>query len=218
MKPKNEITVCFQSRLESERVPRKMVEPFAGTTLYDLALARLELVDAQRKFVSCRGKELMEKAGKFDLPVYERTKVSALEEEDIAVMFEWADEHLQTEWVVWFNPCLPLLKVETINDFVTAFRKSEADAMLAAVETKNFFFEEDGQPVMESGGEALNTKTAPLLYRAAHAIYATRRDDIRAGKLFGETPVLWPMRDDEQLIDIDWPWQFKMAEVYFQSC
>jgi len=26
------------------------------------------------------------------------------------------------------------------------------------------------------------------------------------------------MRDDEQLIDVDWPWQFKMAEVYFQSC
>ena len=51
MKDKNQITVCFQSRLESERVPRKMLEPFAGTTLFDLALARLELIDAGRKFV-----------------------------------------------------------------------------------------------------------------------------------------------------------------------
>jgi len=216
MKDKNQITVCFQSRLESERVPRKMLEPFAGTTLFDLALARLELIDAGRKFVSCRGRELIGRAAKYGLPVYERTEASALEEEDIAVMFEWADEFLQTEWVVWFNPCLPMLKVSAVNDFVTAFRKSEADCMLAAVETKNYFFEPDGR-ALTTGSEALNTKTAPLLYRAAHAIYATRADDIRAGKLFGQTPGLWAMQDDEQLIDIDWPWQFKMAETYFAA-
>ena len=217
MKCEHEITVCFQSRLESERVPRKMLEPFAGTTLFDLALARLELVDASRKFVSCRGPELLAKAARYDLEVFERTEASALEEEDVAVMFEWADEYLKTEWVVWFNPCLPLLKVETINNFITNFREAATDAMLAAVETKNYFFEKDGSPVA-AGSESLNTKTAPVLYRAAHAIYATRREDIRQGKLFGQPPVLWPMRDDEQLIDVDWPWQFKMAEVYFQSC
>lgn len=216
MKDEKQISVCFQSRLESERVPRKMLEPFAGTTLFDLALARLELIDADRKFVSCRGPELIGKAAKYGLEVFERTEASALEEEDLAVMFEWCDEFVQTDWIVWFNPCLPLLKVSAVNDFITAFRESEADCMLAAVETKNYFFEPDGRALGEVS-ESLNTKTAPLLYRAAHAIYATRTDHVRAGKLFGSPPELWAMPDDEQLIDIDWPWQFRMAETYFAA-
>ena len=216
MKHKDDITVCFQSRLESERIPNKMLEPFAGTTLFDLALARLEMVDAPNKFVSCRGWELEQRASKFSLPIFERSEQSALEEECLATMFEWCREYVQTEWVAWFNPCLPMLKVTAINDFLTDFMACEDDGMLAAVETKNYFFEESGEPVA-AGSETLNTKTAPILYRAAHAIYATRTEDIKAGRLFRVPPKLWPMRDDEQLIDIDWPWQFRMAEVYFAA-
>ena len=138
----------------------------------------------------------MRRASKFDLEIYERTETSATEEDDLSVMFEWADEFVKTDWVIWFNPCLPLLKVPTINEFIRHLLETDADCMLAAVETKNYFFDPNGKPVA-GDSETLNTKTAPILYRAAHAIYATKTEDIRNGRLFGCSPALWPMADDE---------------------
>ena len=41
MKNINEIAFLVQSRLNSERVPRKMIKDFAGTTLSDLILEKL---------------------------------------------------------------------------------------------------------------------------------------------------------------------------------
>ena len=41
MKNKQDICVIIQARLESERVPKKMVRPFAGTTLVDILLDKL---------------------------------------------------------------------------------------------------------------------------------------------------------------------------------
>ncbi len=43
MKDINDIFVIVQARLSSERVPGKMLKPFAGTTLMDIIFKKLEL-------------------------------------------------------------------------------------------------------------------------------------------------------------------------------
>ena len=42
MKNINDICVIIQARLSSERVPGKMLKPFAGTTLMDILFKKLE--------------------------------------------------------------------------------------------------------------------------------------------------------------------------------
>ena len=41
MKNKEEVAVLVQARLSSERCPRKMIRPFAGTTLTDICIEKL---------------------------------------------------------------------------------------------------------------------------------------------------------------------------------
>ena len=41
MKDLNDVCVIVQARLSSQRCPRKMVKPFAGTTLTDICLEKL---------------------------------------------------------------------------------------------------------------------------------------------------------------------------------
>ena len=42
MKKIEDILFIVQARLESERVPRKMVKPFAGTTLLDILIDKIK--------------------------------------------------------------------------------------------------------------------------------------------------------------------------------
>ena len=41
MKPLDSIAIVIQARLNSQRVPKKMIRPFAGTTLFDLVLDKV---------------------------------------------------------------------------------------------------------------------------------------------------------------------------------
>ena len=41
MKNKENVAVVIQARLGSQRVPRKMIKPFAGTTLTDIAIRKV---------------------------------------------------------------------------------------------------------------------------------------------------------------------------------
>ena len=42
MKPLDSIAIVVQARLNSQRVPQKMIRPFYGTTLYDLVLEKIK--------------------------------------------------------------------------------------------------------------------------------------------------------------------------------
>ena len=43
MKKASEVAVLVQARLSSERCPRKMVRPFAGTTITDITLSHIHI-------------------------------------------------------------------------------------------------------------------------------------------------------------------------------
>ncbi len=42
MKPLDSIAIIVQARLNSQRVPQKMIRPFAGTTLFDIVLDKVK--------------------------------------------------------------------------------------------------------------------------------------------------------------------------------
>ena len=42
MKNLNEILFIVQARVNSERAPKKMIRPFAGTNLFDIALKKIK--------------------------------------------------------------------------------------------------------------------------------------------------------------------------------
>jgi CMP-N-acetylneuraminic acid synthetase len=224
MKDIKNIAVVIQARLGSQRVPQKMIKPFAGTTLTDIAIKKIKkskVIDKTQFYMSVYESELLDISAKHDTNVYLRSEASANSEgTPMTEMYEWWNK-LPHEYCVLINPCVPFLKIETIDNFIQAYADSDSDGMFGVMKKKNYFWRQDGSIVTPLTEDVMNTKTVPFTYEAAHCLYAGRMDKISEGIWMGDFNKpgdieLFPM-EEEECLDIDYLWQFEMCEKLYEA-
>lgn len=226
MKDINEILFIVQARLSSQRVPRKMIRPFSGTTLTDLCLRKIKdsaIIPLNQFYLCAYEPELQDIGRKHGIQVLERTEKSAKSEgTPLTDIYEWYT--LPYKYVVLISACNPLLKVTTIDDFVKTFLEIEPEGLFGVIEKRNFYWTKWGCSMTNfaPGERIMNTKTVEPVYEAAHCLYASRMDLIPKGHFMGKfainDPALYIIRDELESFDIDYEWQFRMGEIlYAQS-
>lgn len=220
---KSNIFVFTQARLASQRLPRKMLLPFGGRTLWDIACEKLAAIDLPRqaKWVSLYESQLEDVAEKYDLSIYQRSWQSAHSDNGVAEIWEICSR-VNFDYYVMFNPCLPMLSVETIQSFLDAFLASESESLFGVVPVRDYFWDvSSGELVFPRGATMLNTKEAPPLYKAAHALYAGRVQDICNNVQLGDfskgNPALYVMNNKIELLDVDDAEDFKIAEAVWKA-
>ena len=128
MKRIEDVCVVVQARLGSERVPGKMLRDFAGTTLVDLLLTKLQkskVIPSENIYCSLYEEELKDVARKYNVNIFNRSEESANSEGDpLTEIYEWHDR-LPYKYVVLISACNPLLTIETIDSFVESFVLSD---------------------------------------------------------------------------------------------
>jgi len=218
---KNLKEVCFivQARLSSQRLPKKMIRPFNGTTLVDLALHKLvsSNIPNTQIYLSANEQELIDIGNKYPINIWKRSYESANVDNNITTLFDWWDK-LPYRYVVMVSACNPFLKIDTIESFVKNYINSNSDGMFSVVEKKNYYWDTDGNMLNKwpDGQDLLNTKAVDVTYEAGHCLYASRLDSIGQGKWVGD----WNCKGDITLFsvnemeafDIDYRWQFSVAE------
>jgi CMP-N-acetylneuraminic acid synthetase len=222
MKRLAQVAFIIQARLGSERLPGKMSRPFAGTTLLDIALEKVRhstVIPRENFYLAVHEKELVDVARRHGVQVFARTLRSA-RGEDLLEVYEWHDQ-LPHDYVVKINACAPFLPVATIDAFVRQYLASPYDGLFGVVEERDYFWNAEGVLVTPwpKDLKIMNTKRVGVTYRAAHCLYAGRRDRIADGEWMGtfqrpNDPALFPMTARDAL-DIDHPWQFEMCEAYY---
>ena len=83
MKKIEDVCILVQARLGSQRVPGKMLRPFAGTTLTDILFKKLKsskVIPKNNIYFSAWEQELKDVAKKHDINVYHRSEQSANED------------------------------------------------------------------------------------------------------------------------------------------
>jgi len=224
MKNINDILFICQARLESERVPRKMVRPFCGTTLIDILIEKLKkssIIPFKNVYLSVHDKELIDIGVKHNVNIFQRSKESALAENSIPLIYEWCDK-LPYKYIVLLNACNPLLTIKTIDDFTNAYMKSDKGGMFGVIAKKQYFWDESGKMISHwpEHQKIMNTKTMNITYEAAHCLYASKMSIIKNGfwmddKLPPE-PELFIIDSELETFDIDYEWQFKLGEKIYQ--
>ena len=67
----------------------------------------------------------------------------------------------------------------------------------------------------------MNTKAVESTYKAAHVLYASRLDLISENKFMGdftkEQGIKLFSMDELECFDIDYEWQFKVAEILYDN-
>lgn len=221
-KDRKEVAIVVQARLGSTRIPEKMIKPFAGTTLVDILLQKLNssyVLDPTQIYLSLYEDQLKDIAVKYPFNIFNRSEKSALSEGNpITEIFEWWDK-LDYEYVIMISACNPLLRIETIENFVKDFINSDKEGSFAVFEKKTYYWDKNKLPITNWGGlPGMNTKLVEPVYEAAHCLYASRMDIIGKGHWVDVNSPwntnLYVMKELEAF-DIDYPWQFDVAEQLY---
>ena len=161
-------------------------------------------------------------ARKRGVEVFYRSYESANNDSNIQTIFEWHDK-LPYKYIVIISGCNPLLKIETIDAFVEKFLSQEEDNLFGVIEKKQYYWNKEGIMITPwpEGQTLMNTKAVEPTYEAAHVLYATPRELIKEGRYMGdfEKPggiKLFPM-DELETFDIDYEWQFNVAELLYKN-
>ena len=120
------------------------------------------------------------------------------------------------------SACNPLLKTNTIDQFIYQYQNSDKEGAISVYESKNYFWDLNGKMLNKwpEGFTSMNTKFVEPTKVAAHCMYGSRVDLIKEGnwvtnKLPYE-PELISMPEIEAF-DIDEPWQFDVAKVLYEK-
>ena len=222
MKKIEDVCILVQARLGSQRVPGKMLRPFAGTTLTDILFKKLKsskVIPKNNIYFSAWEQELKDVAKKHDINVYHRSEQSANEDNSLQLIYEWHDK-LPFKYVILVSACNPLLKIETIDSFVESFVNSDKEGGFAVFEKKTYYWDKDGKSITDwKGATIMNTKVVEPIYEAAHCLYASRLDVVKDGYWMDTKsppqPELFVM-DEFEAFDIDYEWQFKLGEKIWE--
>jgi len=225
MKNISDIAFIVQARLNSQRVPNKMLKPFDGTNLFSIVLDKLltsSIIPSNQVYASIYEPELIDIAVSKEINVFKRSYESANNDSDIAKIFEW-HEKLPFKYVILISACNPLLKVETIDAFVDQFINQEEDNLFGVIEKKQYYWNKEGVMITPwpEGQTLLNTKAVEPTYEAAHILYASPMDLIKEYKYMGDFSKpggvkLFTMNELESF-DIDFEWQFTTAELLYKN-
>jgi len=224
MKNINDICIVVQARLNSQRVPGKMLKPFADTTLTDILfnkLKSLKSIPLKNIYFSAYEEELKEVAKKHNINIFNRSKQSANSEGNpLSEIYEWHDK-LPFKYVILISACNPLLKIKTIDNFIESFIKSDKEGGFAVFEKKTYYWDKENNPITNWGdSRIMNTKFVEPIYEAAHCLYASKTDIIKDGFWMDTNlppkPELFVM-DELEAFDIDYEWQFKIGEQLYEN-
>lgn len=225
MKRFEDIAFIIYARLGSQRVPRKMLRPFANTTLIDLALSQIQcskVIPKENFYLCVHEAELIDIGENRGVQIFRRSEASANEDSHLPTLMEWWDK-LPFTYCVAISPCHPFLRIETIDTFIKMYQESEYDGMFTVVARKNYFWDTDGKlsTPWPEGEDLLNTKAVGITYEGAHCMWAGRLDTIGSGKWMGSfqkphDPALYVIEEEREALDIDYEWQFNLCEAYFK--
>ena len=224
MKNINDILFICQARLESQRVPRKMIRPFCGTTLIDILIKKVKqssMIPFENLYLSVCDDELINIGNKHNVNIFKRSRESALAENSIQLIYEWHDK-LPYKYIILLSACNALLSVQTIDDFVKAYISNDKGGMFGVISKKQYFWDENGKMISSwpLHQKIMNTKTMNITYEAGHCLYASKMDIIKNGYWMDDKlppePELFVMEEMEAF-DIDYEWQFTLGERLYDA-
>ena len=220
MKNIKDIAIIVQARTNSQRIPNKMLRPFANTNLFELILSKLlksKIIPQQNIIASVYESELKKIANNLNINIYSRSYESANNDNSLQKIYEWHDK-LPFKYVIKVNGCSPLLKIETIDKFIQHFIEQKEENLFGVIKTKDYYWNKEGKLVTPwpKDQTLMNTKAVEVTYKAAHVLYASRIDLIKDDRFMGDFQKeggikLYPMNELE-CFDIDYEWQFKVGE------
>ena len=234
---KKDLTCVVQARIANgidygykpgdHRLPNKMILPFAGSNLLEITLKNLlncKEIDPEKIYLVACEDELVDIAKKLGINVYLRTFKSICKNATDEELYQFVWD-LDSTYFMQISPCNPLLRPETIDNAIKKFNNNDYDSLFGVVKRSNYFFDEKSNLVSPFLKDkkliyTLDTKFVGSIYEASHSIYIWKSEkikkDLKRWDFIKNDPYLFEIPIEESF-DIDYKWQFELAEYFFKK-
>jgi CMP-N-acetylneuraminic acid synthetase len=215
------ISVLVNARTRSTRLPRKLVLPFAGSTLVDIVLEKLDRMDFfDHRYFAVAEPELREKA-------IGRTNVQILDRDPDAVAPGYNDHRkvfahyarVESEYIMWLNACHPLLSLDTLRRAVDHVRATRLNSYTSVIPTTDWIFDDAGEPITNTQASMLSTAHSRKFFKVAHAFHVINKAfflrEYQYWTLTRDDPALIEIPEDESY-DVNTAMEFDIAEAAYQ--
>jgi CMP-N-acetylneuraminic acid synthetase len=205
-------------RKQSQRCPNKMLRPFAGTTLVDIALDKLRAFAPDAFFAGYEA-EFADKASAHGVAYVSRSERSVSVDEPITEILSFLRDLPFSHFLI-VNGCLPFLKATTIRAFLDQAIDGGYEPAFGVVRRQNHFIGLDRVPLnFPADMKTINTKAVQPVHEFGHALYFFEKDYFfQHGRYWDWREVrLLEMDDRYELIDIDTEEDFAFAEALWRG-
>lgn len=218
----NTLSILINARLQSTRLPRKLLLPFAGTTLVDIALEKLDKMDfVGHRYFAVAEDELKQRVKRYgNIELLERRPESVKPGYgDHRVIYEHY-ARCDSDYIMWFNPCSPLLSVETVSKVVDYVLSSNHNSYTSVVPTTDWIFDSEGNAVTNRNASVVSTGHSQKFYRVAHAFHVFNKEfflkDYQCWTLKKNDPHLVEIPEEESY-DVNTSLEFEVAEAAYRE-
>lgn len=214
------ISALINARTTSSRLPRKLVLPFAGSTLIDIALDKLDRMDFfSHRYFGVAEAELKDKAIKYE-------KIEVLDRDPDAINPGYNDHRkvfahyaeVKSDYIMWINACHPLISIDTIRRAADQVSATCHNSYTSVVPTTDWLFNSDGEPITNTQASMLSSAHSNVFYRVAHAFHVINKDfflrHYQYWTLTRNDPALIEIPTDESY-DVNDQMEFNIAEAAY---
>lgn len=216
------ISVVTNARLQSTRVSRKLARPFAGTSLIEIALAKLDRMDFfERRYLAVAEQELVDLAEPYqNIEVLRRTEDAVRKGVNPQTVTFAHYLQVPSDYIFVFNPCLPMLTVDTIRKAFDHFQATDFSSYTAVIKTGDWIFDGEGNALTNNDPQNVTTNKNTTFYKGAHAFHIVNK------QFFATRGYHWTFsRNDPSLIeipeaeaaDVDTEMEFALAELLYMK-
>ncbi|MGL5690241.1 MAG: cytidylyltransferase domain-containing protein [Bacteroidales bacterium] len=214
--------IFMPARLNSERLPNKHLLPLNsdGLTMWEIACERLSKVEGAEKYVLISEFDtgLVEIAKKHGLNIINRDPETCLADHPLNFVFK-DTKKMNTTHIMFLNPCLLTMSVETINKTVKNFLESDKDFATSVIRFRNWVLNPLGQSMIdEIDYTKISTKNIPNRFVLAHCFHIFNKEDFfNDGRMLRPGFGMLEVEPSDILIDIDCKDDYDAAVKYFSK-
>lgn len=214
------VSVVINARLGSTRVKNKLMRPFADSCLIEIALRKLDKMDFfENRYLAVAEEPLIKLVDQFEnISVLKRKKEAVVPGVNPqSVTFAHYLE-VPSDYIFVFNPCLPMISVDTIRNAFNYFQSTSHLSYTSSVEIHDWVFDSEGNALTNKNPSNLTTNQGESYSKAAHAFHIINKEVLRKTghhwTFAKNDPHLVPI-PREETIDVDDLLDFQFAEHYY---
>lgn len=217
------IGIYVPARLGSQRLLNKQILPLHNDKcMFEICCEKLDIITKDYgipTYVLICEDELVEIAQKYpNVKIILRDIETAKAEAPLQYIFKDVLDVPETH-LMFLNPCLTFLSVETIVESCKKFLNSGADYGTSVKPIQNWIWDAKKNKVTEINYARLTTKEIEPWYQAAHCFHVFNREKFKAdGLMLTDKLILLPINNSKETIDIDTYEDYLYAKWRWEQC